>query len=394
MRRLHQAPDIKHADGHWHWIRVYYHSPKKDMLITEAIWPTLLSLQKNNVQSYFQRDIVGGPNVLIGWRCSNSRRGEVIRALVDRLGRYLLARPSNQTMTAEEYYRLRLGASRWDLIDAPSDLVPNNTIVTDCPEPQITMIRDPVLKDYVRTFLCGSSAIAAKCLGYMGRRRASPEDVVWNILLAFAWIANPLNLSCTISYRSHANGFLRGANSASLRYKFEHTYALGRKSIHAAMRSSVGQLERGIWPEWGLKEYSDLIRTALLDSHRSFEQGRYNLYSFSDGISDERLGAGMRVPPNEHRRLLLFIDNSCSMRAWIVCVNLTYLFLKQIGVPAIERYWNCYMVGRAVEELYPDPMAAIREILNNSNTDHLLPLFAQRQDRYVSSERGGNQQIC
>src|ERR1700752_3588279 len=96
----------KSQSQRWLWLRVYYFEECKDDLILDGVWPAVQAahLTEPESRAYFQRDWLGGPNVLVGLRsaCPPSNKSPV----AEQIGEYLKAHPSNRQFSAVQLSKL------------------------------------------------------------------------------------------------------------------------------------------------------------------------------------------------------------------------------------------------------------------------------------------------
>src|SRR5712671_6147905 len=148
------------TERNWRWMRVYYFEECKDSLILNGIWPAVRKvIARNGAQAYFERDWIGGPNILLGF---NNLAAEGMERCAAEIREYVSMLPSKSQVSQAEF------ASRTKTLavlesrraeDSLRELQPNNTIVCDCEEPYSPLLKTGMLKDSVRHFLCRSSDV-------------------------------------------------------------------------------------------------------------------------------------------------------------------------------------------------------------------------------------------
>src|ERR1051325_4552052 len=112
----------------WRWLRAYYFERCKDILILDGIWPALEDLRENQCITYFQRDWIGGPNVLMG--IGGAAPYAIESKVAARIRGYLEEHPSSGDLSHLQLANSSRTLARWEG-KAASRLIdpqPNNSV--------------------------------------------------------------------------------------------------------------------------------------------------------------------------------------------------------------------------------------------------------------------------
>lgn len=308
----------------WTWMRVYYFEPSKDDLILDGIWPAV-NAARNKVggSAYFQRDWVGGPNVLVG--VYNSDVPSVMRGISS----YIAEHPSTTILTEEMYSSQSRRLSTIERISAEA-LCANNSVVI-ASEPVAHLIRQEYLKEAVRRYLGESSSL---CMDWLHSIRAGTLDrnqLSLHLMAALIWIVNPERLTPYLSLRSHAEGYLRrtDAQGPAIRKKFRAQYdGEAGPAIRSLLEKTLDSLRSGREIVPNMHRYVALMQRTLVDFYNGVLRKEYELQPlWKSGV-----------------------DESPAFRSWQMTISLLYRTLNQLGLAPASRFLGCYLVSRAIED--------------------------------------------
>jgi lantibiotic biosynthesis dehydratase-like protein len=368
-------PPSAETEHKWRWMRVYYFEQCKDLLILDAIWPAVQkAMAGHESRAYFERDWIGGPNVLLGFHGFSANDLEHCAA---EIREYLRLQPSTTGIAQAESlsHNAMLGVleSRRPE-DLQRGLQANNTVLSDCEEPYSPLLQPGPLKESVRHFLCRSSEIAVNWMETIRADQAERTQIAIMAMIALAWVANPRQTRPYISFRSHANGLLRFVGSRRLEQEFSRCY-LEREGAKARnmITTTIAALESGASLPRGFNEYVSLMRETLENYYRGFQDGVYGQPPVKEikPISDSDPNAELS------RRLNQLVKENHILRAWRVTINLLYLLLNELGISAMERGLACYLLSRAAEDVSGESIDAIvRELARTGDAGRVISLFA------------------
>src|ERR1700730_10111733 len=193
---LQTRPDTQSG---WRWMRVYYFETRKDDLVLDGIWPSLEAACAKHPQriTYFQRDWIGGPNILVGIRTCCSMDNPA--ALVDRISSYLARHPSTSVITEPEYADRAKRLTSMESITA-DPLQANNTVAF-VDEPVLMLVRHEEIKAAVREYLAQSSVLCIGWLDRIRRRNIDRNHLVLQILATLVWLVNAERFTSYLSLR-------------------------------------------------------------------------------------------------------------------------------------------------------------------------------------------------
>lgn len=374
MRHLERV----HGEGDWCWLRAYYFEDCKDDLILNAVWPAVLEIKAadRQVMAYFERDWIGGPNILLGFNRSYSDLVEPLTVGTRRIRDYIDKHPSRTEISSDEFkrrtQRLAILEAR-DPGDVASAIQPNNTVLTDCKEPFSPLLSPGALRQSVREFLCSSSSIVVGWLELVRAGTWQRSQIGLQAMIGLAWLANPENLRSAISFRSHANGFLRFMDSTRrLGEVFSQCYTEREgEAMRRLLTESVDSLQRGAHPLPGMDRYLQLLQSTLRDMYDGIRSGRYAALPVIQFAPPEQANPQAEI----NARLREIMKSDVTLQAWRITINLLYLMLNQLGLPASERYLACYLVSRAAEDVYGERVASISEELARSGDSSRVITF-------------------
>jgi hypothetical protein len=348
----------------WQWMRVYYFEQCKDHLILNAVWPAIrTACSSADASGFFQRKGVGGPNVLIGIRSGNledvERAREVIRA-------YLRKHPSSTCISHAEYDQICQTLASWEKQSDGLGLQENNELL-DCPEPHNPLVKAGEFQEAIRSFLCRSASLVVNWLEMVEQGKYSRDSIALHAMLAVGWVANPHKLTSCVSFGSHVFGFLNKADKdQKLAAVFSRNYENGNgEALRHFVRTTIDAMERRETPIPFLDSWLQLLRETMTVIYQGLVSGTYEIASVMQFQY-----------PEDQQALVSLLDESPSMRAWQITVNLVYLTLNQLGVRALERFYACYLLYRAVNDIYGGLAEIGPKLAMGRDTVDMLPFFA------------------
>lgn len=347
----------------WKWTRVYYFEDCKDQLILDAVWPAIQQISAGGGTGFFQRKGEGGPNILVGFRGADANGMAAARSTINN---YLVQNPSRRHFSPLEYDRLTQTMLDWEKQGGNIPLQPNNTLL-DCPAPQSTLLRPGKLQEAIRRFLCRSAELVVEWLTLVWNGKFRREDLALQAMIALAWVANPTNLRSCVSYGSHAWGFMRKAGpNHKIGEAFARAYESSRGELaRSLVQRTVEDLAQGHDYIPGLKKWTSLVRDMLTESYHRLIDGQYQTFSVSQFDY-----------PEDYRKLLSMLDDSPALRSWQVTVNAVYQALNQLGISSLQRFYSCYLLYRAADDLYGGLSEIRTQLEDDRDTSGMLPLFA------------------
>lgn len=357
----------------WFWLRVFYFEECKDDVILDGVWPALqvAFLTDSECRGYFQRDWLGGSNVLVGLRCARYRSTEL--EVAERVREYVKAHPSNRQFSDRELHQLTQSLARWEGKPGASSvpLQPNNHVLVETKEPFSLFLRQNQLKEAVREFLSHSSELAVCWLRLIRAGAQQRQFIALQLMIALAWLADPKRLRSHLSFSSHAEGFLRAADSAGrLKQIFSERYQGPRgATMRQVLKTSVEALqgESELVPH--LKDFVVLLRHTLSDLYHGLRDGRYQ------PTPAREFGGAAFDDPQAFNHLVEIMDNSPAWRAWQIMISLLYQTLNQLGVKPFERFLACHLLSRSAEDVYGEPVEHIMEELEQGGESTVVFSF-------------------
>jgi hypothetical protein len=341
----------------WSWIRAFYFEPCKDSLILDGVWPALTPpCGCSHVRrAYFQRDWVGGPNVLVGLRacCEQTQPAET----ASRIEQYLAGNPSRSNIAATEHARLAESLVRHERNGQAGDLRPNNSVFMEHTEPEGPLVQHPPIKEAYRNYLCDSSTFCVDWLQEIRTGALDRYDLAVRLMIALLWLTDPVYLRSHVSLMSHAIGFFSIDRDGSIRHKFRAHYEGGPgNAIRSALLTEVTALERGNQVVPGMMGFVALLRNCLSDFYGSTKSKRY-----------------------QPEPMIGHLDASPAWRSWQITISLLYRTLNQLGITPLERFLACYMISRACEDVYGVQALELKEIINRGpeGAESILTFFHQ-----------------
>jgi hypothetical protein len=340
----------------WHWIRTFYFEPCKDNLILDGVWPAVISCDCGSARrAYFQRDWVGGPNVLAGIQPCCEQTSPAV--LVSRIAQYLAQNPSHSTISATDHTRIAESLIRHERNGRAGDIQPNNSVLIERKDPEGPLVQHAPLKEAYRSYLCDSSTFCVDRLREIRAGDLDRCDLAVHLMIALLWLVDPVSLRAHVSLMSHVIGFFSIDRDESIRRKFAAHYAGAQgEAVRRMLQDDVATLNSGgqVWP--GMSAFVDLIRSCLADFYLSIKSKRYQ-----------------PEPMTEH------LDASPSWRSWQITISLLYRTLNQLGLTPLERFLACYLLSRACEDVYGVTALELKEILNRGpeGAESILTFFHQ-----------------
>ena len=345
------------ALSHWSWIRAFYFEPCKDSFILEGVWPAVTPpCECNQVRRvYFQRDWVGGSNILVGHRacCKLTQPAQI----ASRIEQYLSQSPSQSDIAAPEYQRIAKSLVRHERNGRADVLQPNNSVIMEQNEPEGPLVQHPPIKEAYRNYLCDSSRLCINWLSEIRGNVLNRCDLAVHLMIALLWLTDPLYLRSHVSLMSHAIGFFSIDHDGSIRSKFAQRYEGQQGAVIRSMLSAdVTALTSGEQVVPKMSEFVLLLQNCLADFYTSTKSKRYQ-----------------PEPMSQH------LDSSPAWRSWQMTVSLLYRTLNQLGLTPLERFLACYLLSRACEDIFGASALELKEILNRGpqGAESILTFFTQ-----------------
>jgi hypothetical protein len=356
----------------WQWMRVYYFEDCKDALILDGVWPAIrAACSSGNAAGFFQRKALGGPHVLIGIRNANPADMERAR---NTIRGFLEKHPSTTRMSAEDYARLSSALADWEQ-SGETSLQSNNTL-QDCAEPHNLLVRPGEFQEAIRNVLSRSAELVVQWLKLVRENKFQRQDIVLHAMLAAAWVANPQKLTSCVSFGSHALGFFNKADpEKKLMASFKRKYETVGKTVRDFMRAAVQAMEAGENPIPGLSDWVSLLKETMSTTYKGLVSGKYEIASVMQFEYTE-----------EQRRLISMLDESPALRAWQITINLVYLALNQLGLRALERFYACYLLFMAADDIYGGLGEVGRHLAEQRDTTGMLPFFNSLQQEIPAAK--------
>jgi Lantibiotic biosynthesis dehydratase C-term len=351
------------VNGEWQWTRIYYFEDCKDALILDAVWPAIQQISAAGGAGFFQRKGDGGPNILVGLRGADAHGVAAVRTAINH---YLLQNPSRRDFSALEHERLSQTMMNWEKQRGNIAPQPNNTVL-DCPGPESPLLRPGKLQEAIREFLCRSAELVIEWLKLVRNDTFQREDIALHAMIALAWVANPTNLRSCVSFGSHAGGFMRKAGpNHKIGEAFARAYEGPKgETIRTFVQRAIEDLVRGHDSIPRLKEWTALVRDTMTDSYHRLIDGEYETFSVRQFDY-----------PEDYRKLLSMLDDSPALRSWQVTVNVVYQALNQLGISSLQRFYACYLLYRAADDLYGGLSKIRAQLEEDRDTSGMLPFFA------------------
>ena len=372
----------------WSWLRVYYFEECKDDLILDGVWPAVqaASLGESESQAYFQRDWLGGPNVLVGLRhaCSHSTELRV----AEQVREYLKAHPSNRQFSGRHLSQLTQSLARWEGKPGATSvsLQPNNGVLVENKEPFSLFLKQDRLKEAVREFLSVSSELAVCWLRLIREGAQQRQYIALQLMIALAWLADPKRLRSHLSFSSHAEGFLHvGDANGRLRHAFSDRYEGQQgETMRRILKTSVEALQSENGPVPHMKDFVALLRHTLSDLYQGLREQRYQAAPATE------FGGAAFHDPAAFNRMVEIMDHSPAWRAWQITISLLYQMLNQLGIKPFERFLACYLLSRSAADVYGEPVERIMKELERGGEHTVIFSFFAELDQSM----GGNPGTC
>ncbi|HLJ27924.1 MAG TPA: hypothetical protein VKY85_14535 [Candidatus Angelobacter sp.] len=356
MRLMTNRHHLNHPDA-WSWIRAFYFEPCKDSLILDGVWPAVTpTCGCSHVRrAYFQRDWVGGPNILVGLRpcCEVTRPSET----ASRIEQYVARNPSRSSLSATEHARIAESLIRHERNGQAGVLQPNNSVFVGQNEPEGPLVQHPPIKEAYRNYLCDSSMFCVDWLREIRVGALDRCDLAVHLMIALLWLTDRAYLRSHVSLMSHAIGFFSIDRDGSIRRKFAGRYeGVAGDATRRVLLADVAALERDEAVVSGMVEFVALLRNCLTDFYSSTKSKRYQPEPMTGQL-----------------------DASPAWRSWQITISLLYRTLNQLGLTPLERFLACYMISRACEDIYGAKALELKEILNRGpeGAESILTFFHQ-----------------
>jgi hypothetical protein len=378
---------VVRTDG-WRWLRAYYFEPCKDDLILDGIWPTLGRACPSAYGSaaYFQRDWLGGPNILlgVGTAAPDCDAVKVVEQVALAIREYLGDHPSRTELSSEEVSRrmASLRVQEHKIGMEPIAPQPNNSVRIETSEPYSPFLTHDGLKAAVRAFLSATSEFAVQWLLLVRDGSMNRQELCLRLMIALAWVADPERLRSHLSFNSHAQAFLRvrdreGHLARAYAARYDSTEG---ERVRQLLRDVPRNPASRLTGPPCMREFVDLLRETLADIYDGLRSGRYQPVPAATLVGDpDRRGAV------DYRRLIELLDAQPALRAWQITISLLYQVLNQLGMQAADRFLACYLLSRAAEDVFEEPADRIYRNLNASGDHREMFSFFADLDATASS---------
>jgi hypothetical protein len=349
--------------GHWHWIRVYHADPCKDRLLLEGIEPALETITPGSGRPafYFERSSVGGPNIVIGLFLDAPDLRARAAGAIEQIREYLRTNPSRPRSRVRAVRMARALATYEARFDDPGDgLVPDGTVVDGCDPPPGAMLGPGPLLEMIRWSKVQSSRLALDWLKLIRAGACGRSELAVCCLIGVAWVASPERLRAHLSFHSHVNGFFRDVDRAQdLRDAFERHYQGQRgQAVRTLLRRFLKEPGAEMVPHF--QDYLSFVRHAMLDLEAGLVSGTFHApgpREYGSRVSAALLGpvaadAAAAWVEERFGKTARILESRPSLRAWQITVNVVYVLLNQLGISPMERFFACYCLTHAIEEVF------------------------------------------
>ena len=296
---------------------------------------------------YFETDWFRGPHLTLALRDGSYTSNDLSR-IFERMKELVASVPESQIIEPHEYRLIHERLKRYE--GRSGDAFPWIRDGT------VRMIRDNdrvrriglAAAEVIDAFQCGVYLLELQLLASMDQFRGGADGYALGVMTkCAAKFSKSGILAAAPSYMSHAHGYMGLAGNESLRAVWENNF----QRMRDALIGYVQQCEESALRD---SDYEAPDVAILGPLNQAFEDEN----SFKAFVPEEGWVDRIRTRSEFHRRLAgndrwvsLVAEDEWFARYRMV-VNLMYLHLTKMGLTPHRRFYTCYLIARAAEELH------------------------------------------
>ncbi|MGW1008011.1 lantibiotic dehydratase C-terminal domain-containing protein [Streptomyces sp. NPDC002520] len=341
--------------ANWQGLFAYHEEDRWNALLLGPLWECAQLAETAGCRFRLTREWQRGPHLRLGVRGPADAAATVRARIDERLHEVLRTRPSTRIVTlAEVQDRAQRIADRAG-VELHQDWLADNSLTWTAQDAAGAGGAEPALQALLENFHYAATVPALRLLRAAPPQRLGPACADLMAVTAQEFGQGGL-ASAALSFRSHAEAYLNLEAAADLRTVWD---AAARRSAPALRRRlhtvAAGPDMPAYARDW-LAAITPVVRAAQQAQHR----GELALPTAAGGFSGDLTE---RSP--FHRELAASAGwEELSTSDWFAvyrfAINLLYLQLSRLGVPAVARYRLCHLVATALDER-EDPTTTTKE---------------------------------
>lgn len=353
----------------WQSVHLYYYAERKDDLILDCVRPLFEQVRSITPRAFFVRHWLRGPHLRLRFACSDEQFQRELRPILEVIVQtYLQWHPSRERLDirqlCEQYPLL---AEQEKEAGPLFPLYPDNSVQYIPYDPRLHVLGSPLLASIIEDFYVGSTPRAFAMLDAI-RQGHSLQSLCFDLLVTTAHTFGTHVARGSISYRSHAEGFLLScAQPEQMRERFEKKYAAQATVLTRRLRALLDALQQSTdrfpftlaWRDF-LRAYwrraEPLIRSGELNMMPSAHDGLPEMgQTFQQNLTHSAFHSALES--DQKRKQALYQDSW--FQTYRLMLNLLYLHLSRLGLRPVERFLLCHLVANTVEQLFDFNITAL-----------------------------------
>lgn len=349
-------------DSPWQSVHLYYYEENKDDLILDCVRPLFQQVSHLTRRVFFVRHWLRGPHLRLRFACPDELfLSELKPTLVASVKSYIQQHPSRAQLDLELLEPQYSLLARQEKVDGPLlPLYPDNSLQDIPYDSRVQVLGSPLLASIIEDFYVGSTRHVFAMLEAI-RRGYNLQSLCFDLLVTTAQTFGSHVTRGSISYRSHAEGFLLNcASPEKMRAQFEQKYATQAPTLTRRLRKLLAALQSSsdlfpftlAWRNF-LQAYwrraEPLIRSGELDMMPFAHNGLPQIGpQFQANLGRSAFHSALES--DQERKRELYQDGW--FQTYRLMLNLLYLHLSRLGLRPVERFLLCHLVADTVEQAF------------------------------------------
>lgn len=350
-------------DMPWQSVHLYYYAENKDDLLLDCIRPLFQQASHIAPRAFFTRHWLRGPHIRLRFACSDEQFQRELKPLLETTIRAYLQQHPSQTHLDEDRLRdQHLLLASQEKEDGPLfPFYPDNTIQYIPYDPRINVLGSPLMSSILDDFYVGSTPLAFSMLEAL-RQGQKLQSLCFDLMVTTAQTFGTHLVRGSISYRSHAEGFLLACTQPDeMRVSFEQKYVTQAPVLTRRLSLLLNALQQSadLFPftlawrnllEAYRKRTEPLIQGGTLNMMLPFERNGLPEVGeiFRRNLAHSAFHSALES--DQERKRTLYQDSW--FQTYRLILNLLYLHLSRLGLRPVERFLLCHLTANAVEQQF------------------------------------------
>lgn len=346
----------------WQSAHLYYYAENKDDLILDYVRPLFQQVSHLAPRAFFVRHWLRGPHIRLRFACSDEQFQRELRPiLASSAGEYLQQHPSRAYLNADQMGEQYLLLAKQEKESGPIfPLYPDNTMQYIPYDSRLHVLGSPLLASIIEDFYVESTPPVFAMLDAL-RQGQSLQSLCFDLLVTTAHTFGTHITRGSISYRSHAEGFLLSCSQPEeMRARFERKYTTQASVLTRRLSKLLEALQQSADLFPFTLAWRDFLRAYWQRIEPLIVSGELNMMPFArDGMPEMSQAFQQNLAysafhsaleSNQENKQALYQDSW--FQAYRLMLNLLYLHVSRLGLRPVDRFLLCHLVANTVEQAF------------------------------------------